>query len=170
MIGRPSSTQSRGSLKSSKNKVFGLNSKDLGSVEKRAIELIESLVWPNGPVCPHCNHEGRIYRLAGKTSRPGLRKCAACRKQFTVRVGTIFEGSHIPLSKWLIAIYMMCTYPNGVSASQLQRTLDISYKSAWFLCQRIRYAKNQPPLRQGLQSLRSTQNSAAAAAAGPDRG
>lgn len=142
-------------MKSSKTKVFDLNSKDLGAVEDRAIKLVESLVWPKGAVCPHCNHGGKIYRLAGKTSRPGLRKCAACRKQFTVRVGTIFEGSHIPLSKWLIAIYMMCTYPKGVSASQLQRTLDISYKSAWFLCQRIRLAKTQPPLRERLQVLES---------------
>lgn len=144
-------------MQSIKTKVFGLTSRDLNAVEARAVTLVESLVWPRGPVCPHCGHDGKIYRLAGKTSRLGLRKCAACRKQFTVRVGTIFEGSHIPLSKWLIAIYMMCTYPKGVSASQLQRTLDISYKSAWFLCQRIRYAKTQAPLVQRLQSLTSSE-------------
>ncbi len=133
-------------VKNNRAKVFDLNSKDLAAVETRAIALVEGLVWPDGPVCPHCGHDGKIYRLSGRTTRPGLCKCAACRKQFTVRVGTIFEGSHIPMSKWLIAIYMMCTYPKGVSASQLQRTLDISYKSAWFLCQRVRYAKEQRPL------------------------
>lgn len=159
VIGPRSGIQSGGILKSNKTKVFGLNSKDLGAIEDRAIKLVENLVWPQGPVCPHCNHEGKVYRLTGKTSRPGLRKCAACRKQFTVRVGTIFEGSHIPLSKWLIAIYMMCTYPNGVSASQLQRALDISYKSAWFLCQRVRYAKTRPPLRQKLQAKESAMES-----------
>ena len=139
-----------GAVQPNKTKVFDLNSRQLAAVEERAVGIVEGLVWPDGPVCPHCGNRDRIYRLQGKTTRPGLRKCASCRKQFTVRVGTIFEGSHIPLSKWLIAIYMMCAYPKGVSASQLTRTLDISYKSAWFLCQKIRDAKTRPPLRQML--------------------
>ncbi len=140
-------------MKANKTKVFDLTSEQLGAVEERAVDLMEGLVWPDGPVCPHCGNRDRIYQLRGRTARPGLRKCGACRKQFTVRVGTIFEGSHIPLSKWLIAIYMMCSYPKGVSASQLSRTLDISYKSAWSLCRRIREAKTCSPLRERLRSL-----------------
>jgi len=114
--------------------------------EERAIELVEGLMWPNGPVCPHCGGVDKAYRIKGKTARPGLLKCGHCRKQFTVRVGTIFESSHIPLTKWLIAIYMMCSSKKGVSANQLHRALGISYKAAWFLCHRIRYAMTQPPL------------------------
>ncbi len=140
-------------MKANKTKVFDLTSEQLGAVEERAVDLMEGLVWPDGPVCPHCGNQDRIYQLRGRTARPGLRKCGACRKQFTVRVGTIFEGSHIPLSKWLIAIYMMCSYPKGVSASQLSRTLDISYKSAWALCRKIREAKARSPLRERLRAL-----------------
>lgn len=132
------------------NKVFDLRSGELRAIEQRAIHIVEQRVWPEGPVCPHCGRNQRIYRIEGKTTRAGLLKCGLCRKQFTVRVGTIFQGSHIPLSKWLIAIYMMCAYPKGVSASQLARTLGISYKSAWSLCQRIKYAKTQSPLRDSL--------------------
>jgi transposase-like protein len=120
------------------------------AIELRAIGVAERHLWPDGPVCPHCGSGERIYRITGRSARPGLRKCGACRKQFTVRVGTLFEGSHIPLWKWLIAIYMMCSYPQGVTASQVQRSLDISYKSAWSLCQRIRYAMGQEPLASRL--------------------
>lgn len=132
------------------NRVFGLRSGELRAIEQRAIGIVEQHLWPRGPVCPHCGQNGRVYRIEGKSTRPGLLKCGQCRKQFTVRVGTIFQGSHIPLSKWLIAIYMMCAYPRGVSASQLQRTLGISYKSAWSLCQRIRQAKALSPLSDQL--------------------
>ena len=114
--------------------------------QEKAIELVEGLLWPSGPVCPHCGGVDKAYRIKGKSARPGLLKCGHCRKQFTVRVGTIFESSHIPLTKWLIAIYMMCSSKKGVSANQLHRALGISYKAAWFLCHRIRYAMTQPPL------------------------
>ncbi|MEE8270758.1 MAG: IS1595 family transposase [Alphaproteobacteria bacterium] len=118
---------------------------DPKAAELRAIDIVEKRAWPHGPVCPHCGGSARIYRITGKSARLGLRKCGACRRQFTVRVGTIFEGSHIPLHKWLLAIFMMCTSQTGVSAAQLQRSLEISYKSAWLLCQRVRHAKGQEP-------------------------
>lgn len=114
--------------------------------EDKTIGLVEGLLWPNGPVCPHCGGVDKAYRIKGKSARPGLLKCGYCRKQFTVRVGTIFESSHIPLTKWLIAIYMMCSSKKGVSANQLHRALGISYKASWFLCHRIRFAMTQPPL------------------------
>lgn len=114
--------------------------------ENKAVELVERMRWPNGPICPHCGEHVRIYALRGKTTRLGLRKCGRCRKQFTVRVGTIFEDSHIPLSKWLYAIRLMCSSKKGVSANQLMRELGITYKSAWFMCHRIRVAMTKPPL------------------------
>ncbi len=114
--------------------------------EDKAIEFVESLVWPDGPICPHCGGLEKAYRIKGKSARPGLLKCGYCRNQFTVKIGTIFEGSHIPLTKWLIAIYLMCSAKKGISANQLKRTLNISYKSAWFLCHRVREAMKLPPL------------------------
>lgn len=126
------------------------STEDARAIELRAIEIVERHHWPDGPVCPHCGAGERIYRITGRTARLGLLKCGLCRKQFTVRVGTLFEGSHIPLWKWLIAIYMMCSYSQGVTASQLQRSLDISYKSAWSLCQRIRLAMLEEPLASRL--------------------
>src|ERR687892_830110 len=110
----------------------------------KAAEYLESLRWPNGPVCPHCGeNERRHYPLKSKTRR--LWKCAACRKQFTVTVGTIFERSHIPLNKWLLAFYLLCSSKKGMSAHQLHRTLGVTYKSAWFMCHRIREAMKQAP-------------------------
>ena len=114
--------------------------------EQRAIALIERRAWPDGPVCPHCGSSRRIYALAGRRTRAGLRKCGDCRRQFTVRVGTFFEGSHLPLHKWLLAIFMMCSSPTGVSARQLQNSLQVSYKTAWLMCRRIRSAKTREPL------------------------
>jgi transposase-like protein len=100
------------------------------------------LLWPTGPVCPHCGNceATKIGRLNGKTSRPGLRKCYACLKQFTVKVGTIFEDSHAPLRLWLQAIHLMCSSKTGISTRQLQRTLGVGMKTAWFMGHRIRYA------------------------------
>ncbi len=121
--------------------------------EDKATEFVEKLMWPKGPICPHCNHKDRFYRLEGKSHRRGLWKCGTCRKQFSVKVGTIFEGSHIPLTKWLLAIYMMCSSKKGVSANQLHRALGISYKSAWHLCHRIRYAMTQEPLVGKLRGI-----------------
>lgn len=91
-------------------------------------------------------YEPKAKEGSKRPVRPGVYKCKACRKQFTVTVGTIFEGSRIPLNKWLIAIYMMCASKKGVSAHQLHRQLKITYKSAWFMCHRIRFAMTQEPL------------------------
>ena len=108
-----------------------------------AADYLESVRWPNGPVCPHCGEsERKHYKLKSQTRR--LWKCAACRKQFTVTVGTIFHGSHIPLHKWLLAFYLLCSSKKGMSAHQLHRMLGVTYKSAWFMAHRIRYAMTQP--------------------------
>jgi transposase-like protein len=119
------------------------------SDEGKARELLESLRWPNGPVCPHCKCDD-VYKLTPKPPKPtrtkprkvreGLYCCAACREQFTVTVGTIFEGSHIPISKWVMAWFLMCSSKKSISAHQLHRMLKITYKSAWFMAHRIRYA------------------------------
>src|SRR3954451_13156173 len=109
----------------------------------KAADYLESLRWPEGPVCPHCGTlDEKHYRLKNQTRK--LWKCAACRKQFTVTIGTIFEGSHIPLHKWLLAFYLLCSSKKGMSAHQLHRMLGITYKSAWFMAHRIRYAMTQP--------------------------
>ena len=116
------------------------------STEEAAREYFEKLRWPNGPVCPHCGNasQERIYRVTPnpeKKIRAGLYKCAECLNGFTVTVGTISEDSHIPLNKSLIGFYMMCASMTQVSALQLQRQLEIvSYRSAWFMCHRIRFA------------------------------
>jgi transposase-like protein len=108
--------------------------------EEAAFAYVEAHLWPEGPVCPHCgNCDGeRIGRLTGKSSRPGLRKCYACRKTFTVRVGSIFEDSHFPLHLWLQAIQLICGSKKGISTRQIQRTFNCSMKTAWFLMHRIR--------------------------------
>jgi transposase-like protein len=108
--------------------------------EEAAYAHVEASLWPNGPVCPHCGVVGRAYALKGTATRIGLKKCAACRKQFTVKIGTIFEDSHIPLHKWLQAFHMLCSSKKGISSHQLHRLLGISLKSAWFLSHRIREA------------------------------
>jgi transposase-like protein len=108
--------------------------------EEAAFAYVEAHLWPEGPVCPHCgNCDGeRIGRLTGKTSRPGLRKCYACRKTFTVRIGSIFEDSHFPLHLWLQAIQLIAGSKKGISTRQIQRTFNCSMKTAWFLTHRIR--------------------------------
>ena len=110
--------------------------------EAAAYEYVEAHLWPTGPVCPHCGNcdATRIRKLAGKATRPGLRKCNECRKQFTVKVGTIFEDSHVPMTHWLQAIYLMCSSKKGISTRQLQRMLGGSMKTAWFVGHRIRHA------------------------------
>lgn len=109
--------------------------------EEAAFAHVEALLWPNGPVCPHCGAtEEHIGRLAGKSSRLGLRKCYACRETFTVRMGAIFEDSHLPLHLWLQVIHLMCASKKGVSTRQIQRMLNCSMKTAWFLTHRIRKA------------------------------
>ena len=113
--------------------------------EAAAFTKLESIVWPNGPTCPKCGAVDRIGSLDGVKDkkgrvRPGLKKCYHCRSQFTVRVGTVFESSHIPLHKWLQAAYLMAASKKGISAHQLHRTLEIAYKSAWFMAHRLREA------------------------------
>jgi transposase-like protein len=108
--------------------------------EEAAFAYVEAHLWPDGPTCPHCDNceEKRIGRLTGKSSRPGLRKCYACRKTFTVRVGSIFEDSHFPLHLWLQAIQLINASKKGISTRQIQRTFNCSMKTAWFLTHRIR--------------------------------
>ena len=119
--------------------------------EREAFIELEKVLWPNGPVCPHCGNNDRIYSLEGVRSKPskkhpkgierfGLKKCGKCLKQFTVRVGTVFESSHIELHKWLQAVHLMCSSKKGISAHQLHRILEITYKSAWFMAHRLREA------------------------------
>ena len=107
--------------------------------EEAAFAHVESIVWANGVTCPHCGSMSEKHYNLAKT-RIGLRKCADCRKQFTVRVGTVFESSHVPLHKWLQAVYLMCASKKGVSADQLHRVLEVTYKTAWFMAHRIREA------------------------------
>jgi transposase-like protein len=111
--------------------------------EEAAFAYVERELWPQGPTCPHCGCVDRIKNIKAnpeKKIRYGLKFCGDCRKQFTVRVGTIFEDSHLPMTKWLQAIHLMCASKKGISALQLQRTLECTYKTAWFLGHRIREA------------------------------
>jgi transposase-like protein len=106
--------------------------------EDAAFEYVEARLWPAGPTCPHCGVIGEASRSQGKTTRKGLWNCRACRKPFTVRMGTVFESSHVPMHIWLQAIYLVCSSKKGISTRQLQRTLGGSMKTAWFLGHRIR--------------------------------
>src|SRR3984893_7070771 len=108
--------------------------------EIAAREAIEAVWWPNGPVCPRCGWLDRIGKLDGKSARPGLYYCGECKRQFTVTVGTIFERSKVPLSKWWLAIHLMASSKKGMSAQQLHRMLDVHYQTAWFVEHRIREA------------------------------
>jgi transposase-like protein len=113
--------------------------------EAAAFAYVEANLWPNGPVCHHCGERDRIGRLAGKTTRPGLYKCYACKKPFTVRMGSVFESSHLSLHLWLQIIHLMCASKKGISTRQIQRMLRCSMKTAWFLGHRIREAMNDNP-------------------------
>ncbi len=119
--------------------------------EAAAFEHVESILWPQGPVCHHCGSMANHYSLKGVRTKPtkknpngverhGLYKCKDCRKQFTVRMGSIFEETHLPLHKWLQAIHLMASSKKGISAHQLHRVLECTYKTAWFLAHRIREA------------------------------
>jgi transposase-like protein len=116
--------------------------------ENQAREHVEKLLRPDGqPVCPHCESGENAYRMQGKSCRPGLCRCRSCKKQFTVTVGTIFEDSHIPLSLWIKAIHLMTSSKKGMSSLQLQRNLGLgSYKTAWHLSHRIRWAMQCEPM------------------------
>lgn len=124
-----------------------------------AREMLERMRWPNGAACPRCGGcdpykitpSGKSTKA--RTTRKGLYKCRACRKQFTVTVGTVFEDTHIPMNKWLQAIYLLCSSKKGISAHQLHRMLGITYKSAWFMAHRLRYAMTQTPLVEKLGGI-----------------
>src|SRR5262245_28148620 len=111
-----------------------------------AREHLEALRWPDGPVCPHCGTLEAATKLQPTTNstRKGVYKCKACRKPFSVTVGTVFERSHIPLHKWLLANHLLCSSKKGVSAHQLHRTLNVTYKTAWFMAHRLREAMKEP--------------------------
>jgi transposase-like protein len=127
----------------------------------KAREFLETKRWPDGPICPHCGALGESYRLqpdienkkAKTHARKGLYKCGGCREQFTVTVGTVMEDSHIPLNKWLYAFHLLCASKKGMSAHQLHRMLGVTYKSAWFMAHRIRYAMTQEPLSSKLDGI-----------------
>jgi transposase-like protein len=108
--------------------------------EAAAIAWVEARVWPEGPVCPHCGGVERIGKMGGKATRIGLWKCYQCRKQFTVKVGTVFEDSHVPMNLLLQAMYLLCSSKKGISSNQLSRTLGVTLKTAWFMSHRIREA------------------------------
>jgi transposase-like protein len=120
--------------------------------EAGAHEFVERIRWPNGPICPHCQAT-RIYRLKPNATGRRVLKCGACRKQFTVMVGTIFEDSHLPLTKWVAAIHLICSSKKGISTHQLHRMLGISYKSVWFMAHRIRHALKQLPAVDKLKGI-----------------
>lgn len=108
--------------------------------EAKAYEYVEARIWPTGPICPHCGGYDRISKMGGKSTRIGTYKCYQCRKPFTVKVGTIFESSHVKMNIWLQAIYLMCASKKGISSNQLHRTLGVTLKTAWFMSHRIREA------------------------------
>ena len=108
--------------------------------EIAAREAMEALLWPEGPVCPHCGSLEKLGKVEGKSARPGLYYCGECKKQFTVTVGTIFERSKVPLSKWWMAIHFMAASKKGMSAHQLGRMIGVAYPTAWFMEHRIREA------------------------------
>lgn len=116
-----------------------------------AREWFEGVRWPNGAVCPHCESMDvvkmvpRLKTKKGRPGRKGLFHCRGCKDQFTVTIGTVFEDSHIPMNKWIIAFFMICSSKKGISAHQLHRMLKLTYKSAWFMAHRIRHAMETTP-------------------------
>jgi transposase-like protein len=108
--------------------------------EAAAYAWVEARIWPEGPVCPHCGGVDRISKMGGKSTRIGVYKCYQCRRQFSVKVRTVFEDSHVPMRLWLQAMYLLCSSKKGISSNQLHRTLGVTLKTAWFMSQRIREA------------------------------
>src|SRR5215813_12049297 len=108
--------------------------------EPAAYAYVEAIVWPSGRVCPHCGVVDKSGALKGKSTRIGLYKCYACRKPFTVKIGTIFEDSHVAMHLWLQAIGLMCSSKKGISTNQLHRILGVTLRTAWHMSHRIRLA------------------------------
>ena len=108
--------------------------------EEAAYEYVEAHIWADGPVCPHCGESKRVNKLKGKSTRIGVHKCYACRKPFTVKIGTVFEHSRVKMHLWLQCIYLMSSSKKGISTQQLHRTLGVTLKTAWFMSHRIREA------------------------------
>jgi transposase-like protein len=131
--------------------------------ESAAYQFVERIRWPNGPVCPHCGSVNHAYFLEPRnearktrTGKPTYRrvwKCGECRKQFSVLVGTRFEDSHLPLSKWLLAIHMLCATDGKVTAMDLQQRLGVAYRSAWLMAYRIRHAPQHSSLATMLKGM-----------------
>ena len=108
--------------------------------EEAAYAYVEARIWPEGPVCPHCGGVERISKMQGRSTRIGAYKCYQCRKPFTVKSGTIFEASHVPMNVWLQAMYLIAGSKKGISSNQLHRILGVTLKTAWFMSHRIREA------------------------------
>src|SRR5665213_3386385 len=108
--------------------------------EMAAYAFLEARMWTGGRRCPHCSVIGRSGALSGQSTRLGTYKCYACRKPFTVKIGTIFEGSHVPMHIWLQAMHIMCSSKKGFSANQFCRVLGVDFKTGWFIGHRIREA------------------------------
>src|SRR6266404_5863302 len=129
------------------------------NTDEKAREYLEAILWPDGPVCPHCkNAEAkRIWKIEAniqKKVRAGLYQCGACDKQFTATIGTIFEDSHIPLRKWLVAWYLISSSKKGISSLQIQRNLALgSYRTALFMMHRIRHALKDPNVQTKLTGI-----------------
>lgn len=127
--------------------------------EDSARDFLEKLRWPEQPVCPHCGSINDHYHIEGKEgskkpSRKGLWKCKDCRQPFTVTIGTIFEDSHVPLHKWLYALYLMIASKKGISAHQLHRMLGVTYKTAWFMAHRLRHSMtDDKPLSEKMSGI-----------------
>ncbi len=115
----------------------------------KAREHLELVNWPEGPFCPHCGECENLHRLQGKSTRAGLIQCNSCLKNFTVTVGTVFERSKIALNKWMLATYLLSSSKKGMSAHQIHRMLGVTYKTAWFMCHRIREAMSDDGLPLG---------------------
>ena len=120
--------------------------------KNQARKYLEGIRWPNGVVCPHCGSDEKHYPIKGKEDsknpvREGVWKCKKCRKQFSVTVGTVFEDSHIPLNKWLLATFLICSSKKGMSSHQLHRMLKVTYKTALFMSHRIRYAMDDKKVK-----------------------
>ncbi|MGP9819630.1 transposase [Salinarimonas sp. NSM] len=117
--------------------------------EEEAYRFVESRVWPDGPICPHCGRGDRIGRLAGKAPKPGVYKCYACRKPFNVKLGTMLESMHVPLHLWLQALFLLHACDPPVSVNRLHRILGVSSRTSWLISQRFRARLRTDPAADG---------------------